>query len=130
MKKTLSIIALVLLSAAAFAQAPSSFKGMIKVNVMYPNSEGSTFDMEYYTTKHLPFVAGLLGDAVQGATVEKGLGGAEPKSIAPFASIGTLYFKTMEDFQNSFGPNAEKIMADLPNFTNIKPVIQISEVLQ
>ena len=40
-----------------------------------------------------------------------------------------LNFDSMEDFQNSFDPNAEKIMDDLPNFTNIEPIIQISEVM-
>jgi hypothetical protein len=35
----------------------------------------------------------------------------------------------MESFQNSFGPNAAEIMGDLPNFTNIKPLLQISEVI-
>lgn len=104
-------------------------KGMIKVSVMYANGEGKTFDLDYYTSKHIPLVASLLGDAVKGATVEKGLGGAEPGSIATYAAMGNLYFSTMEEFGASFGPNAAEIMADLPNFTNIEPVIQISEVV-
>jgi uncharacterized protein (TIGR02118 family) len=74
-------------------------------------------------------IAELLGDAVIGATVEKGLAGAEPGSTAAFQAMGNLYFESMETFQNSFGPNAEKIMADIPNYTNIEPVIQISEVI-
>ena len=104
-------------------------KGMVKVSVMYPNGEGKTFDADYYCSKHLPLVGGLLGDAVKGATAEKGLGGGTPDSPAAYAAIGNLYFDTLEAFQNSFGPNAEEIMADLPNFTNIEPVVQISEVL-
>ncbi len=104
-------------------------KGMIKVSVLYPSGEGKTFDMEYYTNTHIPLVGGLLGDAVKGATVEKGLGGAIPGSTATYTTMANLYFESMESFQNSFGPNAEKIMSDLPNFTNIEPVIQISEVV-
>lgn len=104
-------------------------KGMIKVSVIYPNGEGKTFDMEYYTSKHLPFVGGLLGEALKGATVEKGIAGGAPESKAPFAAMGNMYFNTVEEFQNAFGPNAEKIMGDLPNFTNIEPIIQISEVM-
>lgn len=104
-------------------------KGMIKVSVFYPNEEGKTFDMDYYCNKHVPMVAGLLGDSVKGATVEKGLGGGDPDSAAPHAAMGNLYFDTMEDFENSFGSNADQIMADLPNFTNIEPVIQVSEVM-
>ena len=104
-------------------------KGTIKVSVLYPNADGKTFDIDYYCNKHVPMVAGLLGDAVVGATVEKGLGGAEPGSQATYAAMGNLYFSTMESFQNSFGPNADAIMGDLPNFTNIEPRVQISEVM-
>lgn len=104
-------------------------KGMTKVSVLYPNGEGKTFNMDYYCNTHLPLVGGLLGDALKGATVEQGLGSAAPGSPAPFVAMGNMYFETVEDFGNSFGPNAEKIMGDLPNFTNIEPIIQISEVL-
>ena len=104
-------------------------KGMIKVSVLYPNEEGKRFDIDYYCNQHVQLVGGLLGDAVKGATVEKGLGGAAPGSQATYAAMGNLYFESIESFQNSFGPNAEKIMADLPNFTNIEPVLQISEVM-
>ena len=104
-------------------------KGMIKVSVVYPNSEGKKFNMDYYCNTHLPMVGNLLGDALKGATVEKGLGGGAPGSPAPYAGMGNMYFDTMEEFGNAFGPNAEKIMGDLPNFTDIEPVIQVSEVM-
>lgn len=102
---------------------------MIKVSVIYPNAEGKKFDMNYYRNTHVPMVGSLLGDALKGATVEKGLGGGAPGSPAPYAGMGNLYFNSMEEFGNSFGPNAEKIMGDLPNFTDIEPVIQVSEVM-
>jgi uncharacterized protein (TIGR02118 family) len=104
-------------------------KGMVKVSVIYPNTKGKKFDYEYYCNKHLPMVGGLLGEAVKSATAEKGLGGAAPGSVAPFAAMGNLYFAFIGEFQNSFGTNAEKIMSDLPNFTDIQPIVQVSEVL-
>ncbi|MBC8375116.1 MAG: EthD family reductase [FCB group bacterium] len=102
---------------------------MIKVSVLYANGDGKTFDMDYYLNKHIPLVGGLLGDSVRGASIEKGLGGAAPGSVAPFATMSNLYFDTVSAFENSFGPNIDKIMKDLPNFTNIEPTIQISEVM-
>jgi len=103
--------------------------GMIKVSVLYPNQEGKSFDMDYYCNKHIPMVAKLLGDAVKGASVEQGLGGGAPGDPASFIAMGNLYFDTMESFQNSFGPNAAQIMEDIPNYTNIAPVIQVSKVM-
>jgi uncharacterized protein (TIGR02118 family) len=104
-------------------------KGMIKVSVLYPNGVGKKFNMDYYCNQHVSLVGGLLGDALKAATVEKGLGGGAPDSPATYAAMGNLYFNSMESFQNSFGPNEEKIIADSPNFTNIDPVVQISEVM-
>ena len=104
-------------------------KGSIKVSVVYPNSEGKKFDMDYYCNKHVPMVGALLGKALKGATVEKGIGGGAPGSSAPYTGMGNMYFNSVEEFENAFGPNADKIMGDLPNFTDIEPIIQVSEVM-
>ena len=101
---------------------------MIKVSAIYPSGEGKTFDMDYYQNNHAKLLKNLLGDALKGAENELGLGSAEPGSTAPFIAIGCLYFENMSDFQNSFGANAPEIMADVPNYTNIQPMVQISEV--
>ena len=101
---------------------------MIKVSVLYPNGEGKTFDMEYYIEKHMPMVQEKIGAACKKADVDQGLSGAEPGSQATYIAMSHLYFDSVETFQNSFGPHAGEIMADIPNFTNTQPVIQISEV--
>ena len=101
---------------------------MIKVSVLYPNDEGKTFDMEYYCNKHMPMVQEKLGAACKGVAVEQGLGGAEPGSPATYIAMGHLYFDSVEAFQTAFGPNAEAIMGDIPNYTDTQPVIQVSEV--
>ena len=104
-------------------------KGSIKVSVVYPNSEGKKFDMDYYCNKHVPMVSSVLGEALKGSTVEMGIGGGAPGSSAPYAGMGNMYFNSVEEFENAFGPNADKIMGDLPNFTDIEHVIQVSEVM-
>lgn len=110
--------------------SPKINKGMIKVTVFYPNGEGKTFDMDYYSNKHMSLVKTLLGDSVKVISIDKGLASGTPDTPVPYLAIGYLYFDTMSAFQNSMGPATEKLVADLPNFTNIQPVIQISEVQQ
>jgi len=39
------------------------------------------------------------------------------------------YCDSVEAFQAGFGPHAKEIMADIPNYTDQSPVIQISEVV-
>jgi uncharacterized protein (TIGR02118 family) len=104
-------------------------KGMIKVSVLYPNGNDKTFDMDYYCNIHAPLVTGLLGDALKGVTVEKGLGGAAPGSTATYIAMGHMYFNSLEEFGKAFGPNSEKIKDDMTNFTNSHPIIQVSEVM-
>ena len=101
---------------------------VIKISVMYPNTEGKKFDMEYYCNKHMPMVRQKLGKAVKRVAVEAGLGGAEPGAPAVYVAMGHLYFASMDDFQAAFMPHAQYFMEDIPNYTDIKPVIQISDV--
>lgn len=101
---------------------------MIKVSVLYPHGAGSRFDMDYYCTRHMPMVREKLGAACKGVAVEQGLGGPEPGSPAPYVAMGHLLFDSVESFQAAFGPHAETFMGDIPNYTDIQPVIQISSV--
>jgi len=104
-------------------------KGMIKVTVFYPHAEGKTFDMDYYVNKHAPLVTKTLGDALKGASYDKGLAGGAPDSPATYVAMANLYFNSVEEFGQAFEASAPTFMGDLPNYTNIEPVIQISEVM-
>jgi uncharacterized protein (TIGR02118 family) len=42
--------------------------------------------------------------------------------------MGHLYFDSVGAFQGAFGPHTKEIMADIPNYTDVQPTIQISEV--
>ena len=112
------------------AEASNDKKGMIKVTILYPNGDGKTFDMNYYSKKHMPMVAEVLGDSLKLLAIDKGIGGRTPDEPVPYLAIGYLYFDTLSAYQNSFGPTAEKIVSDIPNYTNIEPVVLISEVIQ
>ena len=101
---------------------------MIKVSVFYPHREGARFDMDYYCKSHIPMVQQKLGAACKNVGVEQGLGGATPGSPPAYLAMGHLYFETAQAFQTAFAPHAPAIMADIPNYTDIQPVIQISEV--
>jgi len=101
---------------------------MIKLSVFYPNEKGKKFDMDYYCNSHIPMIQKKVGAALKGGAVEQGLSGAEPGSPATYVAMGHLLFDSVEAFQSAFGPHAETIMADVPNYTDIQPVIQISEV--
>jgi len=103
-------------------------KKMIKVSVLYPGGDGKSFNMDYYCNNHIAMVREKLGAACKGVAVEQGMSGGAPGSAPAFVAMGHLYFDSLADFQAAFGPHAQAIMADIPNYTNIQPVIQVSDV--
>ena len=105
-------------------------KGLIKVSVMYPYAEGKTFNMEYYETKHMPMVAKLLGSNLIKYSIEKGLASGIPNQPLPFMAIGVFYVKSLNDYQAAITPNRDAIRADFSNYTNISPIILVSEVVK
>ena len=102
---------------------------MIKVSVMYPNTAGARFDHMYYRDKHMPLVKARMGDACLYYTVDKGLAGGAPGSPAPYVGMCHIFSDSVEQFQAGFGPHAKEIMADIANYTDLTPVMQISEVV-
>src|SRR5579862_4374397 len=102
---------------------------MINVNVLYPNNPDSRFDSDYYLTKHLPMVQQKMGAALKGMRVERGLAGAMPGTPAPFVMSVALMFDSVDSFQQAFGPHATEILADIGNYTDIQPTVQVAEIL-
>ncbi len=117
-------------SAKAKKRSSAVEKGLIKVSVMYPFAEGKTFNMEYYETKHMPMVAGFLGSNLVKYTIEKGFASGIPNTPLPFLAIGTFYVKNLSDYQAAIGPNRDSIRSDIPNYTNISPIILVSEIVR
>ena len=93
-----------------------------------PSTAKVADDLDCYLTGHMPMVQSELGSALQGMGVDAGLAGGAPGAPAPYSAIGHLMFESVEAFQSAFGPKAETIMADIPNYTAVAPVIQISEI--
>jgi uncharacterized protein (TIGR02118 family) len=99
-------------------------------SVMYPATKGGRFDMDYYMSVHMPIVDQAFGPTgLRSWTVQRGvqaMGGGE----AAFLAMTHLTFDTMADLKASIeGPNASRAFEDIPNYTDIKPVVQISETM-
>ncbi|MEO6445900.1 MAG: EthD family reductase [Gemmatimonadaceae bacterium] len=102
---------------------------MIKVSVMYPNTPGARFDHDYYRDKHMPLLKERMGDECLYYTVDKGLGGGAPGDPATYIGMCHIFCNSPEAFQAAFGPHAKEIMGDIPNYTDLSPIIQMSEVV-
>lgn len=103
---------------------------MIKVSIMYPHTEGARFDHDYYRDRHLPLLQERMGAACLRYAIDRGLTGGAPGAPLPYVAMCHIYCESVETFQGSFGPHAAEIMADIPKYTDLAPVVQISEVVE
>jgi uncharacterized protein (TIGR02118 family) len=94
---------------------------MIKLSVTYPKGEGTTFDHKYYATSHIPLCNSTFNPTK--TEINKGIDG-------PLAASVHFYFESMDAMQAALAnPKMADVMADVANYTNIAPVMQISEVV-
>lgn len=101
---------------------------LFKITILYPNGEGKTFDMDYYESKHMPMVAGLLGKNLQFYEIDRGISGRTPTDKVPYLAVGYFYVKDVAEYNKAIGQHREEIIGDFKNYTNIQPIIQVSEV--
>lgn len=103
---------------------------MVNICIMYPNRPGARFDLGYYLDRHMPLSIQLLSahPGFRGVSVEQGLGGALPGTDAAHVAMCQYLFDSPEDFMAAFTPHAARLQGDMPNYTDIEPVIQINQV--
>jgi uncharacterized protein (TIGR02118 family) len=93
----------------------------IKFSVLYPKTEGATFDHDYYANSHVPLALKTWG--MESADIEKGIDG-------PYEAAVHFTFADQEAMGAALGaPGTPEVMADVANYTTIVPVTQISEIV-
>jgi uncharacterized protein (TIGR02118 family) len=102
---------------------------MVKVQVMYPYTEGARFDHAYYRDRHMPMVKARLGSACAYYTVDKGLAGRAPGSPPTFVAMCAYICDSAEGYEAAIQEHRAEILDDIANYTDIAPVIQVSEVV-
>ena len=94
---------------------------MIRLSVLYPKTEGASFDHDYYRTKHVPLALTTWG--LSGAEIDKGIDG-------PYEAAVHFTFDSLEAMGAAMGsPDTAAVQADVANYTTIVPVMQISEIV-
>jgi uncharacterized protein (TIGR02118 family) len=101
---------------------------MIRATALYP--QGGKFDADYYVQKHMPLVAEKCGAALVKWEYDQGVAGGMPGQPAPYVAAGHMYFNSLPEMMQAMAPNIAAILADIPNFTDQQPTMQISEIVK
>ncbi len=99
----------------------------VTLQVIYPATDGTTFDYEYYATTHMALVGEHMGDKIDSTVVVKGIAGG-PDTPPGFHAVATIVFKDQKTLGAAL-KNSGPLMADIPNFTNTRPDVLIGEVI-
>ena len=103
---------------------------MICLTVLYPKTADSRFDMDYYLNTHTPLVRERLTPlGLMGIDLEAGVAGGAPDSPPAYTMIGRLNFASPDELQNAFATHGPELTGDIPNFTDVQPIMQISQMV-
>jgi uncharacterized protein (TIGR02118 family) len=101
---------------------------MYCLTVTYPKREGSTFDHEYYVSKHIPLCARLFADhGFQGTVLRSEQGAAPGAADQNYASVDIL-FDSPESMSAALKAGGKQVSEDLKNYTDVQPVMAFSAV--
>ena len=94
---------------------------MIRLSVLYPKTDGATFDHDYYLNSHVPLAVKTWSPA--GVSIDKGLDG-------PYEAAVHFEFESMDALGAAMsGAGTADLMADVANYTTINAVLQTSEIV-
>jgi uncharacterized protein (TIGR02118 family) len=103
---------------------------MIRLTALFPNKPGAKFDYSYYINKHIKMVSEKFGSmGMVKIEVDKGVSGMSAGSPPPYIIITHIVFNSIEDFRKADAVHGKELGGDMPNFTDIEPQMQISEIV-
>lgn len=101
---------------------------MISLTVLYPKTADSHFNMDYYLSHHTPLVKERLTPiGLISIDLRAGIAGGAPDSPPTYSMVANLNFGTVEELQNALATHGAELIGDIPNFTNVQPVMQIGQ---
>jgi uncharacterized protein (TIGR02118 family) len=94
---------------------------MMRLSVLYPATDGATFDHDYYRDRHVPLAVATWG--LGGAEIDKGVNG-------PYVAAVHFRFDSLDAMTAALGAEGSAaVLADVANYTTITPVLQMSEIV-
>jgi len=100
---------------------------MAILSVLYPKSEGSHFNHEYYVNTHIPLVQDRWSDmGLEGVQLFRGATAMDASAPA-FELIALLTFTSLDHLKAALEKHGAEVMGDVPNFTDIQAFLQLNE---
>ena len=93
------------------------------LTILYPNSEGVRWDVEYYRTHHMPLIMKLYGkDAIKRFELRKGATGQAPGSPPAYIGSVNIYINDQGAFDAAGKQHGPTLVKDVPHFSSVMPI--------
>ena len=94
------------------------------MTILYPNSDGVKWDVDYYESHHMPLIMRLYGhDAIKRFELRKGAHGQMPDSKAPYIGSVNFYINDQAAFDAAGKEHGPTLVKDVPNFSSVNPMV-------
>jgi uncharacterized protein (TIGR02118 family) len=94
---------------------------MIRLSVLYPATDGATFDHDYYRNSHVPLCVQTWG--LDGAEIDRGVNG-------PYIAAVHFRFESLDALNAAMvSSGTAAVLSDVANYTSVQPVLQTSEIV-
>jgi uncharacterized protein (TIGR02118 family) len=102
---------------------------MIRLTALYPAKDGETFNYDYYFNNHHKLcVSRWKPEGMVSCEFDKGV--SDPAGGKPaYFAIAYLKFNSADDLQKAIAKHGAEILADIPNYTKVEPIMQVNEVM-
>jgi uncharacterized protein (TIGR02118 family) len=96
---------------------------MVRLMVVYPRTEGHTFDGDYWVGKHMAVLDDKLPKLRRW---EADLAGPD----TPYHAVAHLYFDSAEDLAQAMSTaGGQELAADVANYTSLTPTVSVHEIV-
>ena len=103
---------------------------MIRLSALYRKSTGSHFDEDYYLGRHIPLAKETLAEYGLIRIEADIYQDTEYLGERQYFAMTSAYFPDMSCLERMHSDRVEgKLGSDVPKYTNIIPVLQVSEII-
>ena len=99
------------------------------ITVLYPAKDNDAFDFEFYLRRHVALIQDILGKSLHRIEVRKGATAQDGSSAPTYTSVISIWIADWPAYEKAMAARASELIAEVPLFTKVMPLIQIDEVI-
>ena len=99
------------------------------INILYPAKDNDAFDFRFYLDRHVPLIKDILGKSLHRLEVRKGATSQDGSGPPTYTCVISIWIADWPAYENAIAARASELIAEVPLFTKVMPIIQIDEVI-